>query len=162
MKFLYHFHRMLNMEIRKKTERKTARTIPVDLIAPCGMNCRLCWGFIRDKNTCPGCRNIDHQYSREPKTRSGCIIRNCEPIALGRLKHCSDRCDRFPCSRLKNLDKRYRTRYGMSMIENLNLIAEQGIGEFIRKEKEKWTCPLCGGMICVHRPACLSCGYEWH
>lgn len=25
------------------------------LIAPCGMNCQLCYAFQREKNKCPGC-----------------------------------------------------------------------------------------------------------
>ena len=30
------------------------------LIAPCGMNCRLCLAYIRDKKACPGCLGDDH------------------------------------------------------------------------------------------------------
>jgi hypothetical protein len=63
---------------------------------------------------------------------------------------------------LKRLDRRYRTKYRMSMIDNLKIINEFGIRHFIRNEKEKWICPECNEMICVHRPKCLSCGYEWH
>lgn len=137
-------------------------TIPVDLIAPCGMNCRLCWGFIRERNRCPGCRRDDGHESRKSKYRNTCRIRNCERIVEGRIKYCSRRCDAFPCKRLKGLDKRYRNRYGMSMVENLKMIDESGIRQFIRKEKEKWICPGCGQLLCVHKPACLSCGYHWN
>jgi ribosomal protein L37AE/L43A len=63
---------------------------------------------------------------------------------------------------LKQLDKRYRTRYGMSMIDNLNMINEFGIRHFIHNEKDKWICPKCGELICVHRPTCLTCGYKWN
>ena len=143
-------------------KRKKAKTIPTNLIAPCGMNCRLCWGYIRERNTCPGCRIIDNQNSQKSKYRNRCSIKNCENIAKGKIKYCSDSCDKFPCARLKQLDKRYRTRYGMSMIENLKTINEFGVRHFIRNEKEKWTCPECGEMICVHKPICISCGYEWH
>jgi hypothetical protein len=146
----------------KKTHHKKSKAIPTDLIAPCGMNCRLCWGYIRENNTCPGCRRINSQESDKSKHRTKCIIRNCEQLAKGNIKYCSESCDRFPCTRLKNLDKRYRTKYGMSMIENLNMIYDFGIREFIRNEKLKWICPECGDMICVHRPTCLSCGYKWN
>lgn len=137
-------------------------TIPADLIAPCGMNCRLCWGYIREKNTCPGCRRIDVQESPKSKYRTRCIIRNCEQLAKGNTRYCSESCNSYPCTRLRNLDKRYRTRYGMSMIENLNMIQDVGIRKFIQNEKLKWTCPECGDLICVHRPTCLSCGYKWN
>lgn len=143
----------------KKTQRKKSIAIPTDLIAPCGMNCRLCWGFIRENNTCPGCQRINSYESDKSKYRTKCIIRNCEQLAKGFARYCSESCDRFPCTRLKNLDKRYKTKYGMSMIENLKMIQESGIRKFIQNEKLNWICPECGDLICVHRPACLSCGH---
>ena len=105
---------------------------------------------------------INKQDSKKSEYRNRCRIRNCEQIVDGKIKYCSDSCGRFPCARLKQLDKRYRTKYGMSMIDNLKMINEFGIRHFIRYEKEKWLCPECGEMICVHRPVCLSCGYKWH
>ena len=137
-------------------------TIPTVLIAPCGMNCRLCLGYVREKNTCPGCRRIKNQDSQKSKYRNRCRIKNCEWIVEGKIKYCSDNCHRYPCARLKQLDQRYRTKYGMSMIENINMINEFGIRHFIGNEKEKWICPECGEMLCVHKPTCLSCGYNRH
>ncbi|MCK5116873.1 MAG: DUF3795 domain-containing protein, partial [Candidatus Aegiribacteria sp.] len=110
-----------------KKDQKTTTAIPANLIAPCGMNCRLCWGYIREKNTCPGCLLIESQESQKSKCRTTCKIRNCEENTKGKTKYCSDRCNNFPCARLKQLDKRYRTKYGMSMIDNLKMINEFGI-----------------------------------
>ena len=152
----------LNTQVMTATKRKKTTTIPINLIAPCGMNCRLCWGYIRENNTCPGCRRINSQDSQKSKYRNRCKIKNCEQIAKGKIKYCSDKCDRYPCARLQQLDKRYRTKYGMSMIDNLKMINESGIRHFIRNEKVKWVCPECGEMICVHKPTCLSCGHKWH
>jgi hypothetical protein len=59
------------------------------------------------------------------------------------------------------LDERYRTKYGMSMIDNLVHIKKFGIRHFIRNEKERWTCPGCSQLICVHKPQCLFCGHKW-
>lgn len=151
----------LDIQVMEKN-RKKARTIPTKLIAPCGMNCRLCWGYIREKNTCPGCLRIGSRETQKSKYRASCKIRNCEVITKGKNKYCSERCDNFPCSRLKQLDKRYRTKYGMSMINNLKIIHESGIRYFIRNQKAKWICPECGEIICVHKPACLFCGYKWN
>ena len=56
------------------------------------------------------------------------------------------------------LDKRYRTNYGMSMIENLERIKEIGLNVFVEGERERWLCLKCGGVICVHRGYCYDCG----
>jgi hypothetical protein len=140
--------------------RLMAKTIPTNLIAPCGMNCRLCWGYIREKNSCPGCLRNDIQDSQKSKHRTTCKIRNCKQITTNKSNYCSNSCDIFPCARLKQLDKRYRVKYGMSMIDNLSMINKFGIRYFIRSEKEKWSCPKCGETICVHKPVCLSCGFK--
>ena len=121
------------------------KTIPVELIAPCGMNCNLCLGYLREKNKCPGCNSIDNKNSYHVS----CMIRNCQILQQNNWKYCSSKCDKFPCTRLKNLDKRYRTKYGMSMIENLNHIDEQGIEEFLRQEEKRWIKE--DKIFCVHR-----------
>ena len=145
-----------------ETHRNMIMNIPENLVASCGMNCRLCWGYIREKNACPGCLGADNQENQKSKYRTACKIRNCEQLTKGNNRNCSDSCDRFPCARLKLLDKRYRIKYAMSMISNLKMINEAGIGNFIQTEKRKWICPECGEMICVHKPKCLFCGYKWH
>ena len=129
-------------------------SITSKLIAPCGMNCGICMAYLREKNHCPGCRFFN---SKEPVSIARCIIKNCETIK--ETKFCF-RCEKYPCTRLKNLDKRYRTKYGMSMLENLENIKELGIREFVNNEKVRWTCPKCGGTINVHRWKCFDCGAE--
>lgn len=126
-----------------------------NLIAPCGMNCGICLGYLRDKNKCLGCREMDaykSSYGRQ------CIIRSCQVLKKNKVKFCSDKCEKYPCKRLKNLDKRYRTKYGMSMIENLKNIKNLGITKFVKNEKSRWKCHKCGKVLCVHRPICLNCG----
>ena len=70
---------------------------------------------------------------------------------------CSE-CSKFPCKRIKNLDKRYKTRYGESPIQNLQNIINIGEEAFIRVENEEWKCSQCGGLLCAHRDSCLNCG----
>lgn len=124
------------------------------LIAPCGMNCSICLGFLRDKNKCVGCRLIKETMYKSIKQ---CIIRNCELLAETKSKFCYE-CGKYPCRRLKQLDKRYRTKYSMSMIENLEFIKVKGLKKFLVKEEVRWRCESCGGPICVHRGYCLQCG----
>jgi hypothetical protein len=128
-----------------------------DLIAPCGINCRLCHAYVRERNSCPGCRAA-HVFASEGGRH--CSLR-CERLAAGAFNHCSE-CDEFPCTRLLHLHKRYRTRYAASPLSNLAAIRANGIRRFVRAENEKWACPHCGSMLCMHKPECLSCGHAWH
>jgi uncharacterized OB-fold protein len=46
----------------------------------------------------------------------------------------------------------------MSVLENLENIKKIGVREFVQNEKIRWTCPECGGIICVHNGYCSNCG----
>jgi hypothetical protein len=129
------------------------RNSSVQFLAPCGINCGVCLGFLRDKNTCSGCWGPDNE--KRPHCVV-CSIKNCKHLALTESKFCYD-CTEFPCRRIKQLDKRYKLKYKMSSIENLKDIKNFGIDAFMQKEKEKWKCTNCGGTICVHRGYCLEC-----
>jgi hypothetical protein len=128
------------------------------LIAPCGMNCRLCRAFMRHRNPCRGCRSDDRG---KPKTRVFCKIKLCHERARTGRRFCIG-CGKFPCELLRRLDKRYRANCGMSMIDNLRQIQAEGLAGFLAHEKSKWSCPECGETICVHEPACLVCHRRWH
>lgn len=125
-------------------------------IAVCGMNCVLCMGYQRTKNHCDGC---NARNNSQPFSCRKCSINLCEQLKKSKVKFCFV-CSKYPCTRLKNLDKRYRTKYGMSMIENLNNIKENGVRNFVKQEKARWACPKCGSIICVHRKQCVVCGEE--
>jgi hypothetical protein len=124
------------------------------LIAPCGMNCGICLGYLRNKRKCPGCRGDDAQ---KMASCTRCVIKNCETLKSNKSGFCYE-CAIIPCLRLRQLDKRYRTKYKMSMLENLSQIKETGLNVFIENERERWKCPQCGGVICVHSGYCLVCG----
>ena len=141
-----------------KSETRHPDSLTAILIAPCGMNCGLCSGYLRGKKNCPGCHGVNEG---KPNYCVVCRIKNCEHLAASKQKLCFV-CENFPCKRLKQLDKRYRTKYSMSMIENLENIREIGLDEFVAREKKRWTCPKCGGLICVHKVTCLACGYVWN
>jgi hypothetical protein len=131
-----------------------------DLIAPCGMNCGVCSSYLAMKNDlrkkgvmktyCAGCRIQGRKchYSRK-----------CDRLGKGLVRFCYE-CDDFPCRLIMTLDKRYRTFYHMSMIENLESIQRHGIRNFLEKESAKWRCAECGGVISCHNGLCYSCGLE--
>jgi hypothetical protein len=92
------------------------------LIAPCGMNCGVCASYLAMKNDlkkkglgktyCAGCL---------PRGKNCYYHRKCERLGKNLVRFCYE-CADFPCHLLKTLDKRYRTFYHMSMIENLEYI----------------------------------------
>jgi len=127
--------------------------ITYNLIAPCGMNCGICLGYLREKNRCNGCR-INPALNFKSIER--CTIRNCTYLKKTISGFCNN-CEKYPCQRLKQLDKRYRTKYRMSMMDNLESIRNIGLDKFVGKENQRWICPNCGGMLCVHRDFCLNC-----
>jgi hypothetical protein len=127
-----------------------------DLIAVCGMNCRICVGYFgytmsgeKRKHTCPGCRPSDKSCAF--------IKKRCRKALTKEVNYCFE-CEDFPCEILGNLDKRYRERFKMSMIDNLNFIKEKGIEKFLKSQEEKYKCAECGGVICVHTDKCYECG----
>ena len=141
----------------KPGEKRTPQALRAELIAPCGMNCCLCMCYLREKNTCGGCRSGD-----EGKAKSvlACTIRKCETVRASVSGFCSE-CAKLPCPRLNRLDARYREKYRMSMVENLHAIREDGLEPFVESERERWTCPECGGVQCVHTAKCIYCDYVW-
>lgn len=127
------------------------------LIAACGMNCGICIGHLREIKPCGGC--FKKENKNKPKHCRSCNIVNCEKLAETQSGFCYD-CKTYPCARLTRLDKRYRTNYGMSMIENLDYIKNFGINEFLKNEEKRWTCKKCGSGLCVHKNSCQNCKIE--
>ncbi|MBN1643471.1 MAG: DUF3795 domain-containing protein [Dehalococcoidales bacterium] len=130
-----------------------------ELIAPCGMNCNICTAYMALKNDirnkgvreayCGGCRPRDKQCA--------ILKRGCTLLSGGGIKYCYE-CDEFPCANLIKLDKKYKTNFKMSMIENLEYIKKNGIAKFLKKEEKKWQCHECGQVICCHNGICYDCG----
>jgi hypothetical protein len=131
------------------------------LIAPCGMNCALCSGYLALKNdiknkgirliNCPGCR---------PRNKKCAFLKgHCSKLSKGEVTFCFE-CASFPCDRLRTIDNRYRSRYRMSMIENLNFIKENGMEKFLEDQEETWKCQNCGELISCHNGLCFNCDLE--
>jgi len=90
-----------------------------DLIAPCGMNCRICASYLALKNNvkakgvkmpyCVGCR---------PRKKNCAFLKKqCANLSKEEVTYCFE-CAIFPCDHLVTIDRRYKARYRMSMIEN--------------------------------------------
>ena len=132
-----------------------------DLIAPCRMNCGICSGYLAFKYDikskgikmpyCIGCRPRDKKCAF--------LKKRCDLLIEGKVQYCYE-CDDFPCSNLQHLDKGYRDKFRMSMIENLEFIRDNGTTRFLAKEAAKWTCTECGSEICCHNGICFNCGLD--
>ena len=132
-----------------------------ELFAACGMNCRICSGYLAMKNDLIT-KGLNERYSSGCRLRAGklcAFAKRCELLKNGQLNYCYE-CGKFPCENVKPLDKRYVKHYHMSMIENHDYIKEHGMEAFLAKEAEKWECPDCGGVISCHNGICHSCGVE--
>ncbi len=122
-------------------------------IAPCGVICDICLGFQRDKNKCAGCNSTGNKV----RHCAVCSIKLCAEKKGDERLLCYE-CIKFPCRRIKDLDKRYTLKYGESPVRNLQMIRETGLPQFIATEEERWKCSRCGHLLCVHREVCLICG----
>lgn len=125
------------------------------------MNCALCVSYLAMKHDinrqgfsrryCPGC---------VPRGKHCTFLRDsCEKLGKGLVRFCFE-CGDYPCARLKALDKRYREKYHMSMIANLNAIRAEGMEHFLQEQEKAWRCPECGASICCHNGLCLNCDIE--
>lgn len=123
------------------------------IIAACGINCSTCYVYLRDKKNCTGCNS---ENINKPAHCKKCSIKNCEYLINTKSKFCYE-CKKYPCTRLKQLDKRYKTNYHFSLLENLANIKSLGINYFLEIEKTKWICSNCGEKISVHLENCLKC-----
>jgi len=132
-----------------------------ELIAPCGMNCNICSGYLACKSDvksagirmpyCAGCRPRDKKCAF--------LKKRCSLLLESKLEYCYE-CGDFPCSNLQKLDTRYRRDFRMSMIENLLFIRSNGIDAFLEAERDKWKCPDCGSSICCHNGICFECSKD--
>jgi len=132
-----------------------------ELIAPCGMNCTICSGYLALKHDvkskgirmpyCKGCRPRDKKCAF--------LKKKCKLLLNNKVEFCYE-CKDFPCERLKHIDKRYQTFFQMSLIDNLEFIKKNGITNFLKIQEKKWQCPKCGEVICCHNGICFNCGSD--
>ena len=129
-----------------------------DLIAACGMNCRICIGYFgytmsgkKRKMKCTGCK---------PRDKSCAFLKKyCKKLRKKEVDFCYE-CPDFPCTHLEKLDGIYCKRYNMSMIKNLKDIKKHGMTKFLKGQQIEYRCSECGGILCVHNGKCYSCGKE--
>ena len=131
---------------------KMATIIPEKMLAPCGVNCIACHSHLKKKNPCLGCWAQEEDKSKHCRE---CKIRTC--MMKKGIAYCFE-CSTFPCEIIARLDKSYRQRYQMSIVEDAKRLKEAGSKRYLLEEKKRWRCKACDGIISMHDQACSDCG----
>lgn len=132
---------------------KPPETIDVTMLAPCGLNCMLCYRHL-GKKPCPGCRA---RRSEPDEYQRKCIMRSCvQERGLFSCAECADR----PCKRMKVFGKRYREGYGVDLAADAGKIRAVGVEAFLRGQIAVYTCHICGHLINMHDGVCSGCGRQ--
>jgi len=133
----------------------------INLAGPCGFYCGTCRhylarvkGKLAEKNLkagCEGCRIRDKNCAF--------IKKKCALIRKREIDFCFE-CDDYPCKHLKKIHNRHVLDDDIHMIDNLVRIREVGPEQWLKEQEELWSCPKCGGKVCVMDRECYDCGYR--
>ena len=128
-----------------------------NMIAPCGLDCSLCRHAHDSEQPCGGC--LGPQEQKYEYCRTKCDIMKCGKYQQYQYRFC-DACPDYPCEAIWEKENRYQAQYVLkeSPIQNLKEIREEGMEAFLEKQRQRFTCPACGDVICVHTGICRGCG----
>ncbi|OIP23377.1 hypothetical protein COX95_01005 [bacterium CG_4_10_14_0_2_um_filter_33_32] len=139
-----------------------ATDLDKQLVAPCGINCAYCIGYLIKKTGkmikgkykgCIGCRSRNKQCAF--------LKGRCELLRENKIDFCYQ-CENFPCDNLKKLEARYKKKnWDTSFIENNERIKSIGLEKFILEQRKRFTCSKCKGAICIHTSSCFNCGHSF-
>ncbi len=132
---------------------KMPKNISIEYIAPCGIDCFTCYAHLRTKKPCPGCRS--EGVGKTDRCRD-CKIKACADQRGTR--YCAQ-CEARPCDSIKGLEKRYRSVYGVDLMENGRCAGTGEGAALMERERKQWLCS-CGGVINQHKKLCSQCGME--
>lgn len=130
---------------------KMPNIIETTMLAPCGINCMVCYKHCYHKKPCDGCLNGDNG---KPEHCRKCKIKNC--VKEKGLSYCFE-CFEYPCKQIKSMEKSYNSRYNVSLVKNSNVAKEIGLVEFMKLQQKEYNCSVCGGIISIHDAECSEC-----
>lgn len=133
---------------------KAPETVDVDMLAPCGLNCMLCYRHL-GKNPCPGCRV---QPEDPGAYQNKCHMRAC--TAERGFSICAT-CAERPCKRVKAFQKRYMDGYGVDLSAIAKAVQQAGAESYLRADLAAHTCPDCRHLINLHYGVCSGCGRQF-
>ncbi len=129
-----------------------------ELVAPCGMNCNICSGYLAySRNLTRKRGKIIHCIGCRPRNKQCAFLKGrCATLRDGKVRFCFE-CKKVPCASLAKIDARYRSKFNYSFVGNLMTIKNHGIKKFLADERKRWRCKKCGGTISVHNGKCYDC-----
>ena len=144
----------------RRSSRTFAPPVKLDreLIAPCGMYCGVCSSYLAQVHQLPRQRGkITHCAGCRPRDKQCAYLKGqCELLATGSIRYCFE-CPTYPCRNLAHIDQRYRQNYGMSFLENLNLIRDRGEKALLKSLAGRFACGKCGELTSIHNGKCFRC-----
>lgn len=138
---------------------KHASIFKPDQVAPCGMNCGACSAYLAFSNGIPKKRGaISHCSGCRARNKSCAYLKgSCKLLSSGRVTFCFE-CREFPCTRFRNIDRRYRTTYSTSLIANLVEIRDLGMASFLKNQSDRFLCRKCRqAAVSIHNKKCFHC-----
>lgn len=133
---------------------KMPERVDAGMVAPCGVNCMACSAHLDAKKACLGCRAPAERHKR--KSCINCAKKDC---AFGQGLDWCFQCAKFPCARIKSLNKRYTQDYGVDLVQN-GRDARENMDAFLDAQRARFTCAHCGGIIDQHKGRCSDCRAE--
>ncbi|MBP3853051.1 MAG: DUF3795 domain-containing protein [Erysipelotrichaceae bacterium] len=126
------------------------------MVGYCGLDCSICKRAHEKENPCLGCKGPEE--NKYEYCRTQCEIMQCDRLKEKGYAFCIE-CDRFPCAGVMEKENRYAVKYVWteSPIANLQAIRSKGLSAFLARQRKRWTCKKCGGIISVHTGICNGC-----
>lgn len=127
-------------------------------LAPCGIFCPACPSY---NKSCLGCPSEDKKQNR--KSKWSCKIRKCCYEGM-KVDYCGY-CKSFPCGIIdKKLIKSHKGdtkfKYRHEIPENMKKLKQLGVEEYIKRKKQEYSCPDCGGIFYFYYNICSQCGKD--
>ena len=103
-------------------------SIDIEMFAPCGMNCTVCYKHCHTRKIQKPCSGCMQENKSKPVHCRKCRIKDC--VQLKEITYCYQ-CGDFPCRLIRNLEKSYNSRYEESLVENSEIVKGNGVFYFI-------------------------------
>jgi hypothetical protein len=137
--------------------------------AYCGLYCGGCTAFLATKENnvatlarewnmeendvkCLGCKS-----QTTAKFCTVCPLKECARDKG--LEFCGE-CREYPCQKLEGFRNAEKFPYHSEVYDNLAEIKKQGLQNWLKHMKKRWSCPSCGKEFSWYTQPCPSCGQK--